>query len=304
MSSGHTHRCRAILTAFFVTFLWSTSWVLIKFGLQELPPLFFAGLRYSIAALCLLPIFFLRNEHRNLGLLSRSDWKEIICLGIIFYAIAQGAQFFGLKLLPAMSMSLLLNLTSVVVTFLGIAALAERPMLLQWAGLILSLIGLLIYFGFSAVPSRMGAGVLIALAGMTANSISTIISRKINKQARLSPLLITTLSMSIGSILMLAGGIYFEGVPFISLQNWLIIFWMAIVNTALAFTLWNLALRDLQAMQISMINGTMVIQIALLAWVFLGEKLTVQQIIGMVLVGVGTLLVQMIYIQKKNTSSS
>ena len=45
--SAHT---RAVLQALLVTFLWSTSWVLIKFGLTGIPPLTFAGLRYSLAS--------------------------------------------------------------------------------------------------------------------------------------------------------------------------------------------------------------------------------------------------------------
>ena len=48
-------RLVAILQALLVTFLWSTSWVLIKIGLAEIPPLTLAGLRYSLAFLFLLP---------------------------------------------------------------------------------------------------------------------------------------------------------------------------------------------------------------------------------------------------------
>ena len=40
--------------ALFVTVLWASSWVIIKFGLEEIPPLLFSGLRYEIAALALL----------------------------------------------------------------------------------------------------------------------------------------------------------------------------------------------------------------------------------------------------------
>ena len=47
---------KAVLQALFVTFLWSTSWVFIKFGLTNIPVLTFAGLRYSLAFLCLLPL--------------------------------------------------------------------------------------------------------------------------------------------------------------------------------------------------------------------------------------------------------
>ena len=72
----------------------------------------------------------------------------------------------------------------------------------------------------------------------------------------------------------------------------LIIIWLALVNSALAFSLWNHTLRTLSAMESSIINNTMLFQIAILAWLFLGENLSNFQLLGMVLAGLGTLLVQ------------
>lgn len=58
---------KAVLLALFVTFLWSTSWVLIKLGLQaSLPPVTFAGLRYTLAFLCLLPFVLMNPSHRTM----------------------------------------------------------------------------------------------------------------------------------------------------------------------------------------------------------------------------------------------
>jgi drug/metabolite transporter (DMT)-like permease len=45
-------------------------------------------------------------------------------------------------------------------------------------------------------------------------------------------------------------------------------------------------------MESSIIDNTMLIQIALLAWLFLGETLTRRMVLGMVLAGLGTLLVE------------
>jgi len=67
---------------------------------------------------------------------------------------------------------------------------------------------------------------------------------------------------------------------------------VAVVNTALTFTLWNHTLRTLTAVESSILNGLMLPQIVFLAYVFLGESLTGRQIAGLVLVGVGTLVVQ------------
>ncbi|MCU0487164.1 MAG: DMT family transporter, partial [Anaerolineales bacterium] len=64
-------------------------------------------------------------------------------------------------------------------------------------------------------------------------------------------------------------------------------------NTAFAFTLMNHTLRTLTAMESSMINSTMLIWIPLLAVIFLGERLDFKEVVGLVLTGMGTLVVQL-----------
>src|SRR5512136_3366758 len=86
----------AVLQALFVTFLWSTSWVLIKIGLKDIPALTFAGLRYSLAFLCLLPFLLRPASLAAMRGLSGRAWGRLVVLGLIFYAVTQGAQFLGL----------------------------------------------------------------------------------------------------------------------------------------------------------------------------------------------------------------
>jgi drug/metabolite transporter (DMT)-like permease len=99
--------------------------------------------------------------------------------------------------------------------------------------------------------------------------------------------------MGIGSIILLGIGLVVEPIPRLTTQSWFIILWLAVVNTAGAFTLWNHTLRTLTATESSVINNTMLIQIALLAWIFLGEALAPLQIGALVLVALGALLVQL-----------
>jgi drug/metabolite transporter (DMT)-like permease len=98
--------------------------------------------------------------------------------------------------------------------------------------------------------------------------------------------------MGIGAIVLLGTGISVQGLPRLTWANWAIVVWLALINGALAFTLWNRTLRVLSATESSILNNTMLFQIALLAWVFLGELLTGGQLAGMVLAGLGTLIVQ------------
>jgi drug/metabolite transporter (DMT)-like permease len=128
--------------------------------------------------------------------------------------------------------------------------------------------------------------------GVIANSISAILGRDINRSKNISPLVVTFVSMGIGAIILLSIGLILDGFPVISLKTWLFILWLAIINTAFAFTLWNLTLRSLTAMESSIINGTMLIQIAILAWVFLGESISLQEGIGMLIAVIGAVFVQ------------
>jgi len=88
-------------------------------------------------------------------------------------------------------------------------------------------------------------------------------------------------------------GLGVQGLPGIPMAGWAIIGWLAVVNTAFAFTLWNRTLRALTAVQSSIINNTMLAQIGVLAWLFLGETLTAQMLVGIGLVMLGTLVVQL-----------
>jgi drug/metabolite transporter (DMT)-like permease len=135
-------RLKAILLAIFVTFLWSTSWVLIKIGLRNsLPAITFAGLRYSLAFLCLIPfVLFNPSLREALKRLTRKEWSNLALLGVVYYGLTQSATFLALAYLPANMVSLLLNLTSVFVGVAGIFLLKERPSPLQWTGVQRSLL--------------------------------------------------------------------------------------------------------------------------------------------------------------------
>ena len=282
-------RFQSILLALLVTFLWSTSWVLIKNSIHEIQPLTFAGLRYSIAVLVLLPGLWRRRA--SLTALTRRQWGQLAALGLVFYSLTQGGQFLTLKYLDAIPFSLLLNFTAVVVAVVGIVLLREVPSRLQWAGIVIFIVGTAIYFFPISIPSGSIIGFVIAGFTVCANAAASLLGRSINRQKTISPLVVTVISMGIGAAVLLAVGVAVEGLPSLSVNNWGVIIWLAVVNTAFAFTLWNKTLQTLTAVESSIINNTMLIQIAILAWLFLGEQLSTQDVFGLALASIGILLV-------------
>ena len=292
MFSRHTI---AILQALLVTILWSTSWVLIKIGLNDIqiPAITFAGLRYGLAFIVLLIYGAYTHRLSDLKKLTRRDVVSLIVLGIVFYAITQGTQFLALVYLPSAMFSLTLNFSSIVVALIGIKLLGEYPTRVQWIGMGIFAVGVLIFLHPIAFPAEIVLGLIIGVTSMLSNSGSSILGRYINRGHHIQPFIVTLVSMGIGAGILLIVGMTSEPTPTIPLAGWGIIGWLAIVNTALAFTLWNVTLRTLSATESSIINNTMLIQIALLAWIFLGEALTFQEVIGLACAAVGILIVQL-----------
>ncbi len=287
------HHFTAVLQALLVTFLWSTSFILIKWGLAEIPPIFFAGLRYFIAFLCFIPFIIRKKYLDEIRNLTNKQWSKLILLGLIFYTLTQGALFVGLSLLPAVTVTLMLNFTPLIVAVLGIVFLNEKLTILKWSGSILFIVGVVFYFYPLTLIGNQTTGLAVMMIGVFAYSGSSILGRHINRNKNISPVIVTFISMGFGAILLLIIGLIRTDIPTISLTNWFYLIWLAVINTALAFTLWNHTLRTVSAIESSIINGTMLIQIAILAWIFIGEKITFFEGIGMAIAVVGAVLVQL-----------
>ena len=242
--------------------------------------------------MCLLPFALTKKRIAKIKTIDRESWIKLAALGFLFYTFTQGAQFIGLSLLPAVTVSLLLNFTPIIVAVLGIFLLSERPTILQWLGSVLFIVGIITYFYPINLPAGRTLGISVMAVGVLANAASSLLGRSINRSCKFDPLTVTVVSMGFGSVVMLITGVIVQGLPAISITNILFLFWLAVVNTAFAFTLWNLTLRKLTAMESSIINGTMLIQIAVLAWWLIGETITLREGIGMFIALCGALIVQ------------
>ncbi len=283
---------KATALAIFVTFLWATSWVLVKLGLDGLPPLTFAGLRYFLAFLILIPFAFQKQHIDEIKTFSNADWRLLILLGLVYYTVNQGAIFAALALLPTMAVSMILSFTSMVTAGIAIRTLGEKVNWTQWIGIVLNLTGAYLYFYPVVLPKSQWLGISLAFTGMLANSVSTVLGRKVNNSGKVSSIVVTTISMGIGAAALLIAGMATEEFPNITINHILLLGILALINTALAFTLWNRALQKLEAVEASVINNLVAFQIAVLAWVFLGEKLSGLDILGIILAVIGAILVQ------------
>lgn len=285
-------RVLPLAEALLVTFLWSTSYILIKIGLEEINPLAFAAYRYTIASVILIvPIFYWHKKY-----LVSLDLRRILVfllLGFTGYFIAQGLQFFGLYYLQPVTVTFILNLTPVFVLILSALFLKEKPSSIQLVGIALTLCGVLVFFYDSLLVFEEALGILLTLVSGIGWAAYLIISRYYLRENKENVTVLTACSMALGSLFLLGTTILTENIAMVSFNGLVIIMWLSVANTALAFVLWNHALKTLRAYEQSILQNTMLIQITLLAYVFLHETLVLRKILGMVVVFIGVLIVQL-----------
>ncbi|MCW4020466.1 MAG: DMT family transporter [Candidatus Bathyarchaeota archaeon] len=285
-------RVLPLAEALLVTFLWSTSYILIEIGLEEINPLAFAAYRYIIASAALgLPTFY--RYRRRLMSLSLRRASVFLLLGFTGYFIAQGLQFVGLYYLQPVTVTFILNLTPVFVLVLSVFFLRENPSLVQLGGIALTLGGVLVFF-YDALPVfEEVTGILVTLVSGIGWAAYMVLSRHYLNERKENVIVLTVCSMGLGALMLLGTTALTGNIITVSFRSWIILLWLSIVNTAFAFALFNHTLKSLRAYEQSILQNSMLIQIALLSHVFLFEQLVLQKILGMAVVFIGLLIVQL-----------
>ena len=281
-------RLRGLSEALLVTLLWSSSYVLTKVGLRDTSPLLLVALRYLVASLVLVPVALARGAHRGLD---RGTFVELALLGLAGYAVAQGLQCVGLSLLPAVTVTFILNFTPVMVLLINAVAFRRPPGPRQALGSLVALVGAYVFLG-GGVWSGSLAGVLVTLASGAGWAVYLVAVGRLFARKPIEPLALSAFAMAFGTVVIAGSAAALEGFAPVTAQSAAIILWLGVVNTAAAFFLWNHALSLVDAFEASMIQNTMLVQIAVLSWLFLGEALTAAKAAGMAVVLLGVLAIQ------------
>lgn len=269
--------------------------VLTKQALSaEVTPLAFAWVSVAIGMITMAVYTFgIRREPipRNL---SREVWWYIIAIGLGNFVIGRIFLTLSLERLPATTNTYLTNFIGFITMAMSIFILKESPTIFQVLGAVVALIGLRVFFDEPPTGYEM-VGVIFVLIGITAVAYTNNIARKlaIVTNNNLSNNIISTVALLIGGTITVIFGLLVEGSPQISgANNWFALLYSGVLMVGVGLTVWNYILRVLRSYEASILGGSTIIWTALLAVPILGERLGLNQILGMVLMLAGLALVQ------------
>ena len=289
LQRGLRTRLAAVGAGLLVSGIWASSFVIIKLGLAHTGPLTLAGLRYFTAFLLLLPLMALGSGLRRNP--APGQWLRLILMGLLAYPLSNGALFWGLQYVPATTGAFLHSLLPLPTLFLAVVWLREVPSRLQIMGLVVAMAGSGLFFSHGLGMGGPLAVMVISL-GVLAFAIFAVLSREAARAGKISTLPLTAVPLGVGGSLLLLIALPLEGAAPPPAAGWAAILWLAVVNTALAYLLYNWCLRTLMALESNVLLSLSPLATALMASLLLGERITALQVIGLAVTILGVLLVQ------------
>lgn len=274
--------------------IWGTAFPVTKAGLEFLPPVTFAALRFDIAALVMFVYVAARGE--RLRPESRGDYAYILISGLLTIGAHHAFLFAGQDYVTSAVAAVLLGLIPVITPTLTRLTASDEP---------LTRIGVLgVGVGFLGVavianpdPTNLLAdirGVALVFGAALAFAIGAVLTH--DTKPGLSVLALQPWMMLVGAISLHLVALVLpnEGWAYVSLTPtaiWAVLY-LALVAGALGFTLYFVLLRRLGPIEMSFIEYVLPLFAALGGWLLLGEGISTNTVLGFLLVLVGFVLVK------------
>jgi probable blue pigment (indigoidine) exporter len=267
---------------------WGVAYVPSAWLVETWPPLLAAGARLGAGGILLLGA--LRASGRSLR--PAVGPATVAWLALTQTVVFYGATFWGIAHAGAGLAAVLANTDALFVAVLAALWLGERLEPVQWAGLVVGLVGAatVVWRGPLWPPELSGAAVVV-VGGALAWSLGTVVVAR-GVRARGRPLALAGWQMLVGGVVLGAAGLAAEGPPEgAGAREAGLVAFLALVGSALPFALFYLALARAPAAEVSAWFFLVPVIGVLSAWPLLGEQPSVRLGVGMAGVCAGLWLV-------------
>ncbi len=279
--------------------VWGSTYLAIRVGVETIPPLLLAGVRYLIAGLILFP-FAVRGgsaAERAAGRPRLVNWLACAVVGILLLLGGNGGVSVGERSVPSGFASLLVATVPLWLLVLDAVLNRARIGLLPMSGLAVGLggVGLLAGLGDSgARGAGSGTGVALILVAAVSWALGTILSRRLPLPSR--PLLSTAMQMLIGGVAILAlaaatGEFASFHLAEVSLSSWLALAYLIGPGSILALSAYSMAVRSLPTPTVATYAYVNPVVAVILGATLLSERLTPTMLLGGGLIVVAVALV-------------
>jgi len=258
-------------------FIWGSTWLAIKVGLDFLPPFLFAGIRFAIASIFLGFLVVLLHAHIPRD---RPSWVVMLFLGVFQVTLVFGLVFWGEQYISSgLTAVLSATLPLFVVIFSHILITAEPITRRKAVGVVVAFAGVAVIFWpdlASAEGSVMQFSLLgsLAIVGSAASgAVGNVVAKKY--ASGIDPSANALIQSVVGAVTLSIASITTERGPVPELVPIMIaaVLYLGVVGSALAFVGWYWLLTKATATNSSLIFFVTPIVALVLGWLMLQERI-------------------------------
>ncbi len=256
-----------ILLALVTVIIWGFNFLVIKIGLQGLPPILFTALRFTFAALPM--VFFIKRP--------AVPWKLLAGYAMFQFALQFTLLFSGMKLgLPPGLASLVIQLQAFFTIGLAMLVLGERPLPSQLLGALIALSGMVLV-ALNLESTATVIGFLMVVGGGFSWAVANIFTKKIGV---INPLALVVWGSLLASPPLLIASAFIEGptawAAAAAQLNWVsvgAVLFQSYPNTILGFGIWSVLMRKYPTATVAPFTLLVPVTGMLSAAILLGEPL-------------------------------
>ena len=285
----------ALLTAqdlgmLLVCLIWGFNFSVTKLALEQIPPLPFTAIRFTISSLLL---WLILRVVEGPAKLPPGGLKKLILLGILGNTCYQLFFTVGLARTTATNSALILSTVPTIVAVFAGALGLERITRRMWLGISLGTLGVVLVIATRGVGFGAGTlrGDLLTVLAVLCWAGYTLGLRVV--PPGVSPLRVTTVTTIAGTPgLLLAGlpGMFRLNWEGVTLEAWLALAYAAVLSLVVAYLLWNRSVKAVGGTRTAIYMCVTPLVAAGGAWLLLGERPHPLQGVGAAFIVAGVLL--------------
>ena len=270
-------------------FIWGSTWLAIRIGLESMPPIYSAGMRFTVASI----FIFILMQFRGIKLQKdKISIRLYLVMGFFSFVIPFGLVYWAEQFVPSGLASVLFAVYPFFVVIFSYFSISKDSIdIYKIIGVILGFGGIVTIFSDS-----FGGNITDYLLGMIAIVISGIMQAEIAVLIKkyghhLNPLSMNFIPMLIAGISMLVIGLMLENITTFSLKlNAAIsILYLGFFGSVVTFTSYYWLLKRINIVILALIAFITPIVALILGYFFYNEDLSMRHFIGSLLVLIGLL---------------
>jgi drug/metabolite transporter (DMT)-like permease len=261
--------------------IWGSTWLFIKLGLSDLPPITFAGIRFVIASFILTLLVIVRRARWPR---TRNEWTLIAVVGLLQFALNYGLVFWGEQHISSgLAAVLQATFPAFGMVFAHFYLPQERMSILKVVGVLLGVFGVAVIFS-----DQLSIGGKMALLGSIALVLSAFFGSYGNVLVKayggkIDPMVLAAGQMVFGFVPLLAIGIPTEGNPLHfrwTTMALISLMYLVVVGSVIAFALYYWLVRHMDVTKTMLIALVTPVVAVILGMIVLHEKLNWRLLAG------------------------